>query len=239
MDTALFTAAIKLNDYVKRNITYVATPQEAFSSLFETDDPVDNILESLTHLEKHLSKNHFLDDFYYTTAIEYPFKTQPHMHTRYSDGTYPVWYGSMSIETTVYETLYHGLDFLRSIDNIESEKTIMKKRSLFNVFCDALVINLLGKEESHPELISNDYTFTYELGKSIREGGYPGLMSASARHLSGKNVSIFKKSVLKNAKFLQPLHYNYHMTEGYCSVEGLEKKFHLSFDDLGLKQDSF
>jgi hypothetical protein len=51
--------------------------------------------------------------FDYGTVITYPFVDLNWHATRFSDGfEYGVWYGSLDLETTVYETIYHWHRFV-------------------------------------------------------------------------------------------------------------------------------
>jgi hypothetical protein len=49
-------------------------------------------------------------------------------------------------------------------------------------------------------LISDDYSFTQQIGCRIQQEGHPGLIAPSARYKSGSNVVIFNKSVLENPR---------------------------------------
>jgi hypothetical protein len=226
----IFNSLIKFNDNAKRNIVYVSKPADAFSSITDSDEERDiiNLTSDLARMQ--VARNNEMSDFYYSAAIGYPFQTKPYMKTRYSDGTYPVWYGSLSIETSIYETIYHTVNFLLAENNATAfiEK-IIKKRSVFDVFCDAFLIDLTEKINDHPEIVSDNYEFTHKIGSLIHQGDLPGLVSPSRRHLGGKNLSIFKQSVLKNPVLLCNLRYEIFPATKTAKIFGLGEDLEISF----------
>ena len=72
--------------------------------------------------------------------------------TRYSDGlAYGVWYGSPELETTVYETVHHWHRFV--MDSFPAEdREIVGERRVLDVRCDALLVDLRGREKKEPRL---------------------------------------------------------------------------------------
>lgn len=228
MDKNLFDLSIKLYDNVKRNITYISKDAEAFSTLIDNTYDLTIIHGAIQHARNHISRQQAESDFYYTTAIEYPFKTRPFMQTRYSDGCYPVWYGSMTIETTLHETIYHVSQYLTAIDGITEESIIIRKRSLYDVFCDTLLINLVNKTTDYPDLISNDYRYTQTIGQYINKNGYSGIFSRSARDPQGENVNIFKQHVLSSPTHLGFLRYTFNFNTHIVSIDGLEQELELA-----------
>jgi hypothetical protein len=222
MDENLFNSSKKINDYVKRNITSIAPNKEAFASLLDDADDLDLIHLTIQKVRSDISRKKELSDFYYTAAIEYPFKTVPFMQTRFSDGRYPVWYGSMTLETTLHETIYHAARYITSIAGIAEEGVVCRKRALYDVFCDALLIDVVSKEKDYPDLVSNDYRYTHEIGQYVKKGGYPGIVSRSARDSSGKNINIFKQSVLSNPNYLFDITYRFDFNTRIVLVDGLK-----------------
>ena len=91
--------------------------------------------------------------FDYGTVITYPFANFNGHATRFSDGLrYGVWYGSLDLETTVYETVYHRHRFLQ--DSFAGEdRPVRSERRVFEVRCDAILLDLRGKERDEPRLL--------------------------------------------------------------------------------------
>ncbi|MCW5590098.1 MAG: RES family NAD+ phosphorylase [Legionellales bacterium] len=204
----LFTHSVRFNQSAKRNVVYVSPPQVGLGHLIDSDDAIEDLILFQTAANKNISQSNTVDnDFYYTAAIDYPFMTEPYLKSRYSDGSYPVWYGAKDIETTVYETAYYAVKYAKHAGITENEGVIIKKRTLFDVHCNAILINLVGHESAFPQLISDDYHYTNFIGKEIKQGGYPGLLSPSARYPSGINVNIFKKEILDSPRLIDVMEY--------------------------------
>jgi hypothetical protein len=110
-----------------------------------------------------------------------------------------VWYGSLDIRTTVYETAWHWYRFV--LDSYADEdREIVTDRRVFDVRCDALLIDLRGKDKSHPALVSRrSYAFTQQVGRYVHEQGLNGLLAPSARS-DGTNAAIFRQERLSNVR---------------------------------------
>jgi len=138
--------------------------------------------------------------FDYGSVIAYTFDAAHWQATRFSDGMrYGVWYGSLDVETTVHETAWHWYRFVQ--DSFAGEdREIMTERRLFDVRCEALLIDLRGKEAAHPDLTSRaSYTFTHQVGRYVHEQDLNGLLARSAR-CDGMNAAIFKPERLSNVR---------------------------------------
>lgn len=130
-------------------------------------------------------------------AIGYPFRNW--MRSRYSDGSFGVWYGSDSIETTVFETAYHWYAMLLS-DAGFTQPGICIERKVFRVRCDAAVIDLRPAVPACPALVDrNDYTLTHQIGARLHREGHPGLVSKSAR-CEGDIFAVFNARVLSRPR---------------------------------------
>ena len=138
--------------------------------------------------------------FDYGTVISYSFDSAHWQATRYSDGTaYGVWYGSLDVETTVHETAWHWYRFVTDSYPAE-DREIRTERRVFDVRCDALLIDLRGKETVYPDLVSREsYAFTHQVGRYAYEQGLNGLLAPSARR-DGVNAAIFKQERLSNVR---------------------------------------
>ena len=96
---------------VARNIVSPRESQDLFDDL--TEDPAEWLLAQRVEDEvkppPYRSRTPLIDrpfeDAEWFNAIAWPFKNW--QASRFSDGTFGVWYGSESVETTVYESAYH------------------------------------------------------------------------------------------------------------------------------------
>ena len=145
--------------------------------------------------------------FDYGTVITYPFASFNGHATRFSDGLrYGVWYGSLDLQTTVLETLYHRHRFLQ--DSFAGlDRTIRSERRVFDVRCDAILLDLRGKERAEPRLLDRrSYAYTQPLGAYLQSQGGNGLLVKSAR-CDGINAAIFRPEVLSRVRDLCHLTY--------------------------------
>jgi hypothetical protein len=138
--------------------------------------------------------------FDYGTVITYPFVPHNWHATRYSDGLdYGVWYGSFEMETTVFESVYHWHRFV--MDSYAGEnRAIQADRRVFGVRCEAILVDLRGKEAAQPALLDrNHYGFTQRVGRYLKDQGQNGLLVKSAR-CDGTNAAILRQQVLSEVR---------------------------------------
>jgi len=187
----LFERLALFRDQTYRNVVKVT---EDFSDV--TDNDLE--LEAIELVLGFVGRTKTIDpqkEFYYTTAIGYPFETDDYTVSRFSDGSFPVWYSSVESDTTVYETAYHMLVDENAVEHAEGDNIIYRDRLIYSVYCDAMLVDFVGKEKQYPDLTSNTYDFTQSVGQKIHEQELPGLITPSAR-CKGSNLNVFKKTVL-------------------------------------------
>ncbi|WP_263768566.1 RES family NAD+ phosphorylase [Propionivibrio soli] len=188
-----------------RNIVSIRVSQDVFDDL--SDDPEDWSaaikLELATKSRAFSSPEPVIhrpfEEAHWNDAIDYPFKHW--MRSRYSDGSFGVWYGADSVETTVYETVYHWREgFLR--DAGFTQPGIRIERKIYLVRCDAALIDLRPTVTACPALVDpDDYTLTHQVGAKLHREGHPGLLSRSAR-CSGDVYAVFNPRVLSDPRQL-------------------------------------
>lgn len=157
--------------------------------------------------------------FDYGTVITFPFANFNGQGTRFSDGLrYGVWYGSLDLETTVYETVVHRHRFL--MDSFPSmNREIRGERRVFQVRCDAILIDLRGKEAIEAGLVDRaSYAYTQPLGAYLQAQGTNGLLVKSAR-CEGMNAAIFRAEVLSGVRDLCHLTYLMNPAQDTATIE--------------------
>ena len=138
--------------------------------------------------------------FDYGTVVTWPFVPHNWQRTRYSDGlAHGVWYGSPELETTVYDTVHHGHRFV--MDSFPAEvRLIVGERRVLDVRCDALLVDLRGKEKTEPRLTDrSDYGFAQSLGRYLKDQSQNGVLAASAR-CKGTIAAILRPEVLSDVR---------------------------------------
>lgn len=189
---------------VARNIVSLLQSQDLFDDL--TADPAEWLLAQKVEDEikppPYRSRTPIIDrpfeDAEWFNAITWPFKHW--QASRFSDGTYGVWYGSDSVETTVYESTYHWYRGLLSDAGFE-RMAVVAERKVYSVACNAALLDFRKAADEHPDLLHpSDYAFCQSVGARIHREGHPGLLTQSVRGPAGENVAIFNADVLSNPR---------------------------------------
>jgi hypothetical protein len=194
-----------------RNIVSLRVSQDLYDDLSASpkDWKVAIDLEMATKPHTNHSTQPIIDrpfeEAAYNEAIRYPFNNWS--QSRYSDGTYGVWYGADTLETSIYETVHHWRrGFLDDAGWGDIEGVIIE-RKVYLVHCDAGLLDFHPKLEDFPALVDPDsYHLTHQVGARIHHEGHPGLATRSAR-CEGNVNAIFNPRVLTNPRDLCYLTY--------------------------------
>ena len=231
----LITHAVDLHADLVRNIKGIRVSQNLFDDL--SDNPDDQAVATAAELASRLPSDAPLltRPFDYGAALTYPFVAFNGHATRFSDGLeYGVWYGSLDLETTVYETVHHWRRFLA--DSFASEnREIVSERRVFQARCDAILIDLRGKERREKRLVDRqDYRFTQPLCRYLTQQNQNGLMVRSAR-CEGANASVFARRALSRPRDLCFLTYRTNPTKDLVRVERSPGRKWLEIEPSGLR----
>ncbi|MBI5937708.1 MAG: RES family NAD+ phosphorylase [Betaproteobacteria bacterium] len=203
-----------------RNIVSIRDGQELFDDL--SDNPKDwqlaQAVEDEVKPQAYESKTPIIhrpfEDAEWANAIGFPFRNW--QASRFSDGTFGIWYGSESIETTVHETVHHWHHgFLADAGYCQDGVVI--ERKIYWVRCDAALLDFRPKSADYPVLVhKQDYAFTQAIGARLYREGHPGLATLSAR-CQGENFAILNPNVLSNPRHVCYL--SYRLVGGFVEVE--------------------
>ena len=204
--TELFSQVglIDLHRDLTRNIVSLRISEDLFDDL--TDDI--EAWQSAQQLESDTKPKVFTNEIpvihrpfeesEWNKVIGYPFLNTA--QSRYSDGTYGVWYGANNLDTTVYEAVHHWQAGLLSDAEGFLKPGVSIERKVYMVRCDSALIDLRPLVLKYPELIyPDDYTATHAIGRKMQHEGHPGLVSKSAR-CDGEVYAVFTPNVLSNAR---------------------------------------
>jgi hypothetical protein len=226
----------RLRDFrqdVFRNIVSLRETEDLFNDINDGDERNSAVAcEAEMEIKADLAPGVICRGFYYSEAIGFPFETQPFMQTRFGDGRFGVWYGSLALETTIHESAYHMMRRVSAIEGVT--ETVIRERAVYRVFCQALMLDLSEKGADYPQLVDNDYTFTQQIGARVHKEGHPGLLAPSARLRGESNAVVFNPDVLSNARHHCYLTYELNSVAGEMVVsrqEG-ERLLTLSADRL-------
>ena len=220
---SLFTQTMlaDIHQDVYRNIVSLHQSQDLFDDL--TDDPAEwAIAQQVEHDVKpppYRSATPIIDrpfeDSVWFNAISWPFNNW--QSSRFSDGTYGVWYGSESVETTAYESAFHWYRGLLTDAGFEHE-TVVSERKVYQVTCDAALLDFRKAAIDHGDLLHpSDYTLTQSVGGRIHREGHPGLVIQSVRRPEGENFAIFNPVVLSNPR--QHCQLTYRLADDQLTIE--------------------
>lgn len=188
-----------------RNISSILISEDLLDDL--SADPKDRVAgEALVAEQKEQ------DDFFspiimrpFTYGVGLSDAPAGQYPTRFSDGRrFGVWYGSLDLLTSVYETAYH---FKKRLSDmlIEIEEEVVSERRIFLVHVSGILVDLRGKRRSFPQLHDKeDYSFTHTVGAYLFDKGQSGLLVESARYRDGVNIAAFRPDILSN-----PRHHSY------------------------------
>jgi hypothetical protein len=190
---------------LRRNIVSLRESRNLFDDL--SDDPDEQALaqqvESAAKPLQYRSPTPVIhrpfEEAEWFNAIGWPFRHW--QSSRYSDGSFGAWYGAGSVEATVYETAYHWYHGLLLDAEGYTAATVAIERRVYNVACDALILDLRPRVDRFPALLhETDYAFTHQVGARLRREGHPGLLAPSVRYSKGLNYVVFNPAVLSRPR---------------------------------------
>ena len=200
MQPDLFAANVDFHDDLVRNISGIRESQHLFDDLSPDSADWDVAIAAEGTDRIPTAAALVTRPFDYGTVISYSFDSAHWQATRFSDGSsYGVWYGSLNLETTVFETAWHWYRFV--LDSYgDQDREIVTDRRVFDVRCDALLIDLRGGESAVPDLVSRkSYALTQQIGRYVHEQQLNGLLGPSAR-CDGTNAAVFRADRLSNVR---------------------------------------
>lgn len=110
--------------------------------------------------------------------------------TRFSDGTYGVYYASDSLEAAIREAAHHQARFL---DRTAEPRARLELRNYAGSIC----CEMHDVRGARPEVHDPDsYAAAQRLGEAVREAGGNGVVFDSVRLRGAENVAVFRPNVL-------------------------------------------
>ncbi len=224
---SLFDKNATLKQFIKRNIPSLKISEDLFDDLYDDDDDCKTIaIAAEARVKQEAPANLIQRGFHYTMSVMYPFESENYQRTRYSDGSFGCWYGSMDLDTTIYETAYHNLKNELNVEGIK--EVIVRERAVYNIHCEGVLLDFRGQQISYPDLIKDDYAFTQQIGRRLSHEGHPGLLAPSARKPDGINVVVLNSEILSNPQISQYLTYYINPLMQTVEVEITPKKKYLT-----------
>jgi hypothetical protein len=117
--------------------------------------------------------------------------------SRFSDGTYGVYYAGNTLETAIAETRYHRENFMRATMEVPMELDMR----VYLADLDAQLHDLRGMRETLPDLYApENYAASQALGRELRAQGSWGIAYESVRHAGGECVGVFRPPALRHCR---------------------------------------
>ena len=118
--------------------------------------------------------------------------------SRFSDGSYGVYYAAQALETAIAEVGHHRAVFLART----AEPAIDLDMRVVTANVDAELHDLreLGPAAARTILHPDHYTSSQALGRRLRAAGSAGVLFPSVRHAGGFCVGVFRPRALGRAK---------------------------------------
>ena len=196
----LYTTLCDFDEDAYRNIVSLKESEDLFDDIDDGDQFLRaTAISAEIHGKRNLPDNIISRSMAYNEAILYPFgPLDPPLISRYSNGSFPAWYGSLDWETTVYETAWHFLTIEAGREG--ATPLLYRERKLYLVHCRGLLLDLRGKETDFPDLIADHYAFCHQIGDRCHTEGIPGILAPSARQQDSTNLAVFRREALSNAR---------------------------------------
>lgn len=177
-------------------------PQNLFSRIADAED-----YESLFELEgltndrlrvqrgEHRLDNHFIGPEPSSLILSAFCHPNP-IGSRFSNGSYGVYYCAYELDTAVAETTYHRCQFLKATK--ESPGEIDMRVLLADLLGD--LHDLRDLQTSQPQLFhKTDYQHSQTLGGHLKKEGSKGIVYPSVRH-EGECAAVFCAHILNNCR---------------------------------------
>jgi hypothetical protein len=130
--------------------------------------------------------------------------------SRFSDGSYGLFYCGRKRETAIAETRHHQAQFMRAT----GEPPMRLQMRLYTVKAKGQVADLREASRTDPRIIDPDnYGYAQGIGRTLRSAGALGILYPSVRHSGGQCLAALKTSLLKHCVHSAYLEYNWNGRE--------------------------
>ena len=126
--------------------------------------------------------------------------------SRFSDGSYGVFYCARKQDTAIAETRYHAALFMGAT----AEPPMRLQMRLYTVDAQGKVADLRKAAQTDPRIVDpNDYSTTQTIGRTLRAEGALGIVYPSVRHPGGQCLATLRTALVKNCLHAAYLEYQW------------------------------
>jgi RES domain len=130
--------------------------------------------------------------------------------SRFSDGSYGVFYCARKKETAIAETRYHQVLFMAATQ----ESPMRLQMRLYTLRAKGQVADLRQASRTEPRIVDPEsYAYSQGIGGTLRDEGALGIIYPSVRHPGGQCLAALKTTLLKNCMHAAYLEYNWNGRE--------------------------
>ena len=117
--------------------------------------------------------------------------------SRFSDGSYGVYYAGMTLETAIKETTHHREAFMRATNQPRMELD----QRVYIADLDAALHDIRGRRGELPGLYdAESYGAAQSFARALREAGSSGVVYDSVRHEGGECAAVFRPRALSHCR---------------------------------------
>ena len=139
------------------------------------------------------------------TAIMAAF-THLNPQSRFSDGSYGVFYCARKRDTAIAETRHHAALFMQAT----REPPMRLQMRLYTVQAKGKVVDLRAASQVEPRIVDpDDYTYAQSIGRKLRADGVHGIVYPSVRHPGGTCLAALRTGLLSHCLHAAYLEYNW------------------------------
>ena len=140
------------------------------------------------------------------TAIMAAFTHLNPQGSRFSDGSYGVFYCARKRDTAIAETRYHAALFMRAT----REPPMRLQMRLYTVQAKGKAVDLRTASQAEPRIVDpGDYAYTQRIGRTLRADGALGIVYPSVRHPGGICLAALRTALLSHCLHAAYLEYNW------------------------------
>ncbi|MBI1282785.1 MAG: RES domain-containing protein [Thiobacillus sp.] len=126
--------------------------------------------------------------------------------SRFSDGSYGVFYCARKRDTAIAETRYHAARFMAATQ----EPSMRLQMRLYSVEAHGKVADLRKASQAEPRIVDpDDYAYPQSIGRTLRAEGAHGILYPSVRYPGGECLAAFRTVLLKSCLHAATLEYNW------------------------------
>ncbi len=126
--------------------------------------------------------------------------------SRFSDGSYGVFYCARTRDTAIAETRHHSALFMEAT----REPPMRLQMRLYTVDAKGQAVDLRAASRAEPRIVDpDDYGYAQGVGRTLRAAGAQGILYPSVRHAGGECLAALRTGIVRNCLHAAYLEYHW------------------------------